>query len=649
MKNILLFFLLFSMSSVLKANIKLPALVGNNMVLQRDHNINIWGWADPEENLSVEFQGKQFVASADKDGKWKLTLPAYPAGGPFTMRLKGKDTIELTNILIGDVWLASGQSNMEWALENIKNAKEEIQNANFPQIRLFTVAKEYDFKPREDVKSKGWEACSSEKVPKFSAIAFLFGRKIHQEINVPVGLIFSAWGGTTAEAWMSPDGLKEVPSFKEKLNALSNAGADKYNAFKAKKEAWLKENDKIDRGRMSNATPWSAIDLNTADWSAMNQPAQWATNKDLKGYCGTVWFRKEIEVSAQDMGKPLELSFGVILMTDSVFVNGQFVGTTTGFSQKRKYKVPADLVKQGKNLIVVRIKGVQTFGGMADSPTEMYAQIGETKISLEDKWLYKTAPDISDFPYDINFSEFTPMMPTVPLVLHNAMIAPVVQYPIKGVIWYQGESNADDMDEALNYYSLFPALIKDWRREWGYDFPFLFVQLAGYQPDKPEPADYAWAHLREAQFKTLSLPNTCMATAIDIGEVGDIHPKNKQDVANRLVLAAKKVAYQKDVVYSGPVLKSMTIEGNKLRLRFENVGSGFLIKDKYAYPKGFAIAGTDKNFVWAKAIVEGNDIVVYADNVQQPMAVRYNWGNSPDGNIYNKENLPAVPFRTDNW
>lgn len=647
MKNILLFFLLFSIHLGLKANIKLPTLVGNNMVLQRDHKINIWGWADPQENVKVEFRGKQFQTTTGTDGKWKLVLPAYSAGGPFTMRLEGKNTIELTNVLIGDVWLASGQSNMEMSLDNIKNSKEEIQNANFPQIRLFTVAKEYDFKTREDVKSSGWEVCSSEKAPKFSAVAFLFGRKIHQEMNIPIGLIFSAWGGTTAEAWMSPEGLKEVPAYNEKLNALINGGLDPYNSFKVKKDAWHKENDKIDRGRTPNTTPWSAVELNTTDWSSMNQPAQWATNKDLKGYSGTIWFRKEIEVSAQDLGKPCELSLGIILMTDSVFVNGQFVGTSTGFNKKRKYKVPTELVKQGKNLIVVRIKGVQTFGGMADSPSEMYAQIGETKIALEGKWLYKTAPDISNFPYDINFSEFTTIMPTIPLVLHNAMIAPITQFPIKGVIWYQGESNADDMNEAMAYYSLFPTLIKDWRRAWAYDFPFLFVQLANFQPDKPEPTDYPWAHLREAQFKTLSLPNTGMATTIDIGEVGDIHPKNKQDVANRLVLAAEKIAYHKDLVSSGPVFKSMKVEGNKIRLRFENSKSGFLIKGDL--PKGFAIAGADKKFVWAKAIIEGNSILVYADEVKEPLAIRYNWGNSPEGNIYNQENLPAVPFRTDNW
>ena len=638
--------LLILLSSSAWANVKLPALVGDNMVLQRDTKINMWGWADPGEKVSIQFQGKNLNAKTRKDGKWTIILPSFPAGGPFEMIIKGKNIITVKNILVGDVWLASGQSNMEFQLKNANNSAEEIKSANFDKIHLFTVTKNYSFQKKQELTSDGWKVCSPTSVENFSAIAYLFGREIYQKYKVPVGLINSSWGGTTAEAWTSAEGLKELPSFVGKVKALPNV--DSYENFKAKISTWYNENN-VDRGHMPNATPWSAVGLNTSEWSKMNQPGFWSANKDLKGYSGTIWLRKEIEISAVDVSKPLELSFGIILMSDSVFFNGKFIGTTTGYSKKRKYKVPADLIKPGVNLIAVRIKGVPNYGGMIDAPTELYAQLGETKITLQGDWLYKPGSDISNFPQDIILSTFDPNMPKTPTVLYNSMIAPMVQYAIKGVIWYQGESNADFMDEAIEYYTLFPTMIKDWRRSWGYDFPFLFVQLAGYQPDKQEPADYPWAHLREAQFKTLSLSNTGMATAIDIGEEKDIHPKNKQDVAHRLVLAAEKVAYHENVVFSGSVVKSMKIEENKIRLSFDNIGSGLWVKDKYGYIRGFSIASGDRKFVWAKAYLDGNDVLVYAENLNSPVAVRYDWGNFPDGNLYNKENLPAVPFRTDDW
>lgn len=649
MKRFIFAVLFIYFHSFIFAAIKLPALVGDNMVLQRNANINIWGWADSGEKVSIQFQGKQFKTTTNPDGKWKLVLPSYQAGGPYKMTIKGKNTITIQNILVGDVWLASGQSNMEFQLKNANNSAEEIKSANFDRIRLFSVAKNYSFQKKQELSSEGWKVCSTTSVENFSAVAFLFGREIYQKYQIPVGLINTSWGGTTAEAWTSAEGLKELPTFKEKVKAISDVDKDGYEKFKAKISSWYKENDNVDRGNMPNATPWSAVGLNTADWSTMNQPGFWSSHKKLKGYSGTIWFRKKIQISADDVSKPLELSFGVILMSDSVYFNGKFIGTSSGFTKKRKYKVPAELVKPGNNLIVVRIKGVPNYGGMVDSPAELYAQLGETKIPLDGEWLYKTGSDISNFPQDIILSSFDPNMPHTPTVLNNAMIAPIVQYTIKGAIWYQGESNADFMDEALEYYTLFPALIKDWRQDWGYDFPFVFVQLAGYQPDKSEPADYPWAHLREAQFKTLSLPNTGMATAIDIGEEGNIHPKDKQDVGHRLALAAERVAYHDSVVYSGPMYKSMKIEGNKIRLSFDNIGSGLWIKDKYSYIRGFAIAGGDKKFIWAKAYQEGNDVVVYSENLNNPVAVRYNWGNTPDGNLYNKENLPTVPFRTDNW
>ncbi|MCW3106337.1 MAG: 9-O-acetylesterase [Segetibacter sp.] len=645
-----IFAVLFILSnSCLWAAVKLPALVGDNMVLQRDAKINLWGWADPGEKVTIQFQSKQFNTKAGKDGKWMIVLPPFPAGGPYNMVIKGKNNITLQNILIGDVWLASGQSNMEWPLNNINNSKQEIETANYPQIRLFTVAKNFAFQPKAQLGSGNWTVCSPKAVDSFSAVAYLFGRELHQRYKVPVGLIHSSWGGTPAEAWTSAEGLKPIQSFEKALDEVSKMDVATYEAYKAKKDAWLREFGGTDRGRLPNKAQWTDITLDTSDWLKMKQPGIWSANKELKGYSGTIWFRKEIDVSTEAAGKPITLSLGVILLSDSAFFNGQFIGNAVGYDKKRLYEVPGNLVKSGRNLIVLRIVGFLNYGGMVSLPDEIYAQTGEQKIPLTGEWLYKTAPDISNLPEVLKSSGLDPNMPQTPSILFNAMIAPLIPYTVKGAIWYQGESNADNMEEAMQYSLLFPAMIKDWRQRWGYDFPFLFVQLAGYQPNEPEPGDYSWAHVREAQFKTLSMPNTGMATAIDIGEEKNIHPKNKQDVAHRLALTAQKVAYRENVVYSGPTFKSMTVEGNKIRLTFDNIGTGLWIKDNNDVIRSFAIAGEDKKFVWAKAYQDGNDVRVYSESIKHPIAVRYNWCNTPDGSLYNKENLPAVPFRTDNW
>ena len=297
----------------------------------------------------------------------------------------------------------------------------------------------------------------------------------------------------------------------------------------------------------------------------------------------------------------------------------------------------------------MRIQGFKLLSGVTGTDNELFARNGNDRLELAGDWQYKTAADLKDIPNIVGIERYNKSMPQCPLVLYNAMIAPLIPYTIKGVIWYQGESNADSFEEANQYYTLFPTLIKDWRKQWGYEFPFLYVQLAGYQPNKKEPTDYPWARVREAQSKALSLPSTGMATAVDIGEENDVHPKNKQDVAHRLVLAAGKVAYGKQVISSGPTFSKMTIEGDKIRISFNNIGSGLFTKDKSGYAKGFAIAGSDKKFIWANAYQDGNDIIVVSNKIKNPVAVRYDWCNFPDGNIYNKENLPATPFRTDIW
>ncbi|MEO8254622.1 MAG: sialate O-acetylesterase [Flavobacterium sp.] len=650
MKKLFFVLLIFLPLTKILAIVKLPALVGDNMVLQRDANIALWGWASPNEAITIQFLSKVLKTKTQKNGKWKIILPPLAAGGPYEMIIQGKNKIIIKNIMIGDVWLASGQSNMEFILKNANNAQQEIESANFPQIRLFKVQRDIAFKPKEDVNSEGWKICSPLTAEQFSAVAYLFGRELHQHYKVPIGLIETTWGGTTAETWTSTEGLKLLPYFNEKIEILTKMNVENYEAYKRKRNAWNNEFGNTDRGQLQNGKSWADPVTNISDWSIIKQPAIWMTIKELKGYTGKIWFRKEIEIPASAIGKPLELSLGGIVLKDSTYFNGKFIGTNEGYIKKRLYSVPENLVKLGKNIIVIQVKGItDEFGGFVGTPEDLYVHFGNQKIALAGDWLYKTGPDISNIPDPGIYANFNDAIPQNPSLLYNAMIAPIIPYTMKGVIWYQGESNADSFEKASQYYSLFPALIKDWRNRWGYNFPFLFVQLAGFQTESSEPSDTPWAHLREAQYKTLSLHNTGMATAIDIGEIDDIHPKNKQDVAKRLVLTAKKVAYKEDLVFSGPTLKEMKIEKDKVRITLDNIGSGLLIKNKNGYINGFAIAGSNKKFAWAKAYLDGNDIIVYNTTIKEPVAIRYNWGNSPDGNLFNKEELPAPPFRTDNW
>ena len=496
-------------------NVKLPALVGDNMVLQRDTPINIWGWADPDEKVNLQFCGKQFTAITDKDGKWTMVLSPLPAGGPYEMVIRGKNIITIKNILIGDVWLASGQSNMEFALKDANNSKQEIEIANNSQIRLFTVKHKTAFQPLNDVDSKAWMVCSPDLVKDFSAIAYLFGRKLNEKYNVPIGLINSSWGGTPAESWTSSEGFKNLEFYKESAMNISKISNSDFEAFNKKRLDWTNQNDSGDRGFMANGKTWADTDLSTLDWATLQFPGFWTSVKETKGYGGTIWFRKEINLPEATVGQPVQLHFSSIIMSDSTYFNGKLVGNGSGYGKERVYAVPGNLVKQGRNVVTIRIKGAPGVGGaILGASDKMFALLGGSSFPLSGDWLYKTGPDISSFPSLSGLDSYNAVMPNVPTIIYNGMIAPLVPFSIKGVIWYQGESNADNMKEALQYDSLFPAMIQDWRKQWGYDFPFLFVQLAGYQPNEPEPTDYVWAHLREAQYKTLALPNTGMAVAM---------------------------------------------------------------------------------------------------------------------------------------
>ncbi|MFC1574225.1 sialate O-acetylesterase [Candidatus Latescibacterota bacterium] len=491
----------------LAADITLPSVIGENMVIQRDADICLWGWADPGENITVSVDTMSIAVKADSNGEWKVVCGPLKPGGPIDVTFTGKNTISLSNVLVGDVWVCSGQSNMEMRVRHCIHADREVADALHRNLRLFQIRNDLSPEPGKDCDGR-WDVCRPSTVGLFSAAGYYFGRKIMQDIDIPVGLVNASWGGTTVETWMSAGAGKHCPEFR------------------------------------TIQTKW--------------EPALTGKPHEILAFYRTMALWEEDVHHVLYTGKPV-LPF--------------------------------------------------------------YATPPESPVKLA-------------------------FMPHMPSWVFNAMIAPIVPFHIKGVVWYQGESNSG---KAYQYRSLFPALIADWRSLWGnHSMPFLYVQLANFGERDPSPVESSWAELREAQLLTLSIPNTAMAVAIDIGESDNIHPRNKQEVGRRLALGALKTAYDRDIVHSGPLYHSMRIDGNRIRLGFTRVGSGLTSKDNGPLI-GFAVAGKDRRFVWAQAKIEGDEVIAWSNDVPYPVAVRYGWSNNPFCTLFNKEELPASPFRTDTW
>jgi sialate O-acetylesterase len=637
---VLFFLLAVFFQKVCQAQISLPKIFGNDMVMQRDVKIPVWGNAAPGTNVTAMLGTAQATAKANKEGKWMVRFPKFNAGGPYTLKIyetgKPDKAIELKGILIGDVWLASGQSNMEWQVQQSKDARSEIAHANFPQMRFLTVDHSKEVKPQSDILSGKWKVCDTTNVKEFSAVAYFFARKIHVDQKVPVGIIQSTWGGTMIEPWTSRNMLLTSPITREKtLNAdtlhfnREDFIRDSLNQIRFWQIVYNPQNnaDKI----------FPNPDYNDTDWTKIDMPNV-LKDYGIGYYEGMVWLRKKIVLPESFAGKDITINLGHPEMTYSLYFNGKEICKNIWYSNPtHSYTIPAGLVRQSENTIAVRIAMLWGGGGL-NPANEIYITDGSSKISLAGKWLYK--------------KDLEPAIPKMtgyqsyPTVLFNCMINPLIPYGIKGFLWYQGESNAED---AYNYRKLFPMLIEDWRQHWQQgNLPFLYVQLANYMKTKPLPSESEWAELREAQTLTLSQPNTGMACTIDIGEAGSVHPVNKQEVGRRLALIANKLVYKKDGIVSSPTYKSFKTDGNRIRISFTNARSGLSTKNGKEVT-GFAIAGSDKHFNWAKAIIEGNEIVVQSDNVPAPVAVRYAWADNPECNLVNSEGLPAVPFRTDKW
>ncbi len=640
MKNIFYFTvcsILLVASQAGVCNIKLPRLVSDGMVLQREDSVRIWGWALAGEKVAIRFLGRIDTTTTGSDGKWAIMLPPMKAGGPYSMEIDGNNHVVLNNVLIGDVWVCSGQSNMQLPMARVAwKYPDVISHSDNPCIRQLLVPNEYDFgPPKEDIQWAQWQPANPWTVLQFTAAGYFFARTLYEKYHVPIGLINASVGGTPVEAWMSKDALKEFPAILGKGEKFSDA---------AYRDSVTKRNDSIsgswntnvwqqDEGLKGNK-PWYDPTYNDAEWSTMVLPTYWE-DEGLKNTNGVVWFRREFNVSASLAEKPAKLIMGRIVDADYDYINGVFVGSVSYQYPPRRYDIAPGVLKAGKNTVVVRVINSGGRGGFIKD--KQYALvIGNHIINLAGNWKYKVGVAAPPMAFG------GPTIIYQPFGCFNAMIAPLLNYAIKGVIWYQGESNAGFPE---GYARKFSAMITDWREKWNEgNFPFIFVQLPNYGEPFDHPIESGSAGLREAQLETLALPNTGMAVTIDIGEWNDIHPLDKSDVGKRLALAAEKVAYGDNrVVYSGPIFEDMKVEGNRIVISFKNIGKGLVAKGGSL--KTFEICGNDGKYLRANAAVKGDKVIVWSDSVSNPAAVRYAWADAPVGaNLYNKEGLPASPF-----
>lgn len=632
---------LLFISQVTLSQIKLPQLIKDSMVLQREAKINIWGWASANEKVTITFNKKNYTTRTAADGKWNITLPAIKAGGPYNMVISGKNKITLKDILIGDVWFCSGQSNMvhQMNIHDITYA-EDIKTANYPRIRQFLVPVANSLEgPKDNLATGTWKPAVGEDVRPFSAVAYFFAKKIYDTYQIPIGIINASVGGTPVEAWTSEEGLKEFPS----LQTIIQKNKDTAYVNGLNRRAFIGNTNRpqqiTDKG-LAEMPKWFETNYSPKGWHTINIPGYWE-DQGIKDLNGVVWYRREIDIPAAMTGKQAKVFLGRIVDADILYINGQQVGNTTYMYPQRRYPVPAGLLKPGRNIFVIKVTNNSGKGGFVpDKPYCIFA--GTDTIDLKGTWQYKVG-EVFVPRGGQGFAGIAAQ--NQPSALYNAMVAPVTNYTIKGFLWYQGESNTG---RAAEYAKLQPAQIADWRNKWQQgDIPFLFVQLPNFLDANYIPSESQWAELREAQLKSLSVANTGMVVAIDLGEWNDIHPDNKKDVGERLALAAQKIAYGENLTYSGPLFKSSGKKDNKIIIRFDHTGSGLVTNDGED-PAEFAIAGADKKFVWAKAKIEGDTIIVWNDEIKDPVYVRYAWADNPvQPNLYNKEGLPASPFRTD--
>jgi sialate O-acetylesterase len=630
------------------SGIYLPPVFSDNMVLQQKEPVNIWGKASPGGEVTVMFNGSEKSAVAGPDSTWKVTIGPLEAGGPFELKVAGEDTITFKNVLVGEVWICSGQSNMEMPLNlwGDRKYEHEIQTADYPDLRLMTVKNTFSLEPVDKLNlSEKWEPCTPQNAGEFSAVGYFFAKELHQRLKVPVGIIHSSWGGTPVQAWTPADAMLRINEFTDEIKALETFKQNEQRLWKEyylKIDKWKKGLDTLYAAKIGKVT-WESPKLNDKGWKDMELPGYWekagVINTD-----GIVWFRRSFNIKSDPSGKSFTLNIGPIENQDVVYINGNIVGSHQYNDNERIYPVDGKILHKGENLIAVMVRDYGGNGGFTGPAESMFLTDGSERIPLAGKWKYKVLTN--DPNRKIPWSPGQPSSPNRPSVLFNAMINPLIPYTMRGVIWYQGESNVNN---AVQYRKVFPAMITAWREKWGEgDFPFYFVQLSNYTERKDEPGPGKFAMLREAQAMALSLPNTGMATAVDVGEADNIHFKNKEAVGHRLALNAFNKTYGIDVPYSGPVFKDMEQKDGKIIVHFTHTDGGLVTNDGKA-PRGFAIAGADGKYKWADAKIDGDAVVLWNSSIPEPVSVRYGWADNPDINLYNGAGLPALPFRTDDF
>ncbi len=629
---------------------RLPAIIGSNMVLQQQENAPIWGWDTPGQDISVSTSWLDKVqrTTTNSSGKWMVYLPTPAAGGPHTVIISGSEKIELENVLIGEVWLCSGQSNMEmplqgWDGQPITGSKKAIDAADHPEIRLFTVTRATSFEPLDDCEGS-WAECSPETVPTFSASGYFFGLELYQKLGVPVGLIHSSWGGTPSEAWTSSDYIAKVPFFQ---SSPGNTNAKEYrqeklDAYEIVQNKWLRSLGFVPDSKES--PKWTLAGFEVKDWISIDVPEKWENTK-LGKYRGMVEMRVDFKVPRKMVGKALKLELGPIDEIDITWLNGVIVGThpnPSSWNTPRVYDIPEGLTKKGKNTLAVKVGNTNGAGGIYGNPDQLRIYPVDDQDSFKEikgKWFARKSKafgEIVPMPWCNNCAE-----PNTPTTLYNGMISPLIPFSLKGAIWYQGESNRYD---GKLYGTIFPNMINNWRDKWGQgDFPFYYVQIAPYTYRD----ELSTGLLREAQQNTMLLPATGMAVTMDIGDMRTIHPPDKENVGKRLAYWALARDYDMDIPFSGPIYKENRIEGDKIRIVFDYTDDGLKIEGGNL--KHILIAGRDQKFVEARARIDGETLVVYSPDVKAPVAVRFGWGSTDETNLFNKAGLPAGPFRTDRW
>ncbi|MBZ4035566.1 sialate O-acetylesterase [Flavobacterium sp. 17A] len=635
MKKLIVFILLI-FSAISNANVRMPLIFSDGMVLQRNKQIPIWGFADANESVEIHFNKQIKKTTADKNGKWTVNLAAEKAGGPFELIVIGKNTITIKNVLVGEVWICSGQSNMEFQVVKTMNSEKEIAEANYPMIRHFGVAQDLSGTPKDDLKQGKWEVANKENVGNFTAVGYYFARKLYSELKIPIGIINTSWGGTNVETWTSREAFQNNTEFKSMIADVPNVDVDAILEINKKS---VFENLKKIQGfdiSMKNEEQFKNPNFQDKNWPEIKLPSLWE-NQQIGNIDGIVWMRKTIVLTAEQAKKEAVLHLAKVDDEDITYVNGVEVGTNILYDKLRVYKIPANVLKEGQNVIAVRVTDNTGGGGIYGDPEDLKIDFKDSSLALDGLWKF----NVIQVKISVSPNSY-------PSLLYNAMVNPLVPYAMQGVLWYQGEAN---VWRAKQYKTAFPLMINDWRTKFKQgNFPFYFVQLSTFDEfGGNSQKGSRWAELREAQSETLKLPNTGMAVTTDIGNAKDIHPTNKQDIGLRLAAIAMNDIYGKKQVHSGPTYKSQEIKGKQITLTFDNIGSGLSTPNNDEL-KGFEIAGSDKVFHSAKAIIKDNKIIVSSDQVQNPVAVHYGWADDDTAiNLFNKEKFPASQFRTDNW